>query len=71
MGKKKPAASVAETEALPDVGKYRIRHSQEGETVEVSFHDAERRDSHAAHLRSTGVQNIETIDADEETPAEE
>lgn len=70
MGKKK-AVAVEETEALPNIGKHRIRHSQGGETVEVSFNDAERRDKHAAHLRSTGVQNIETIDADDETPAEE
>ena len=74
MGKKKTgtAVAVAETEALPDVGKHRIRHTQGGEQVEVSFNDPERRDKHAAHLRSTGVQNVETFDEgdDAEEPAE-
>ena len=67
MGKKKTGTAVVpatEAEAdAPAKGKYRITHSQNGESVELSFHDADRRDGHAQHLRSTGVHNVETFDA--------
>lgn len=74
MGKKKGTAIVPASETVEgaDAPKHRIRHSQGGETVEISFNDPERRDSHAAHLRSTGVQNVEAFDVgDEETASEE
>lgn len=74
MGKKKGTAVVPASETVEgaDAPKYRISHTQNGEGVELSFHDAERRDKHAAHLRSIGAQNVEAFDVGDETdePAE-
>lgn len=75
MGKKKAqtGTDVAVTEDMPEKGNFRIQYMQGDEQIELSFHDAERRDHEYSRLVSTGhilIRKVDTEAAEAETVTE-